>query len=237
MEDKHDKPIPETAIIKETFISPGRILYGGDPWTKDIFMEVDWMKDPGGWGGIGAHEHKMSFEAQGKVIRAFANHYIALHIDDGWMGGGTSVTHYTDNIPYNSQTQFDIFNFKGGETTDLNGDGVLEPRRFSVNRYDIFHYCVYVHSIDGGEGKGDVGGDTFAIGKGVISSIPREAVCFMHELGHNLLGGPPNHFIVDPNGGRHCGDQNCVMYYTGSTNNNLNYCSDCWNALDLAGSF
>jgi len=70
---------------------------------KDIFVEVDWMKKEieGRWYADGSGgkyyvpgftiEYRMKEGAQNKVIRPFGKHDIALHIDDGCMGGGEAI--------------------------------------------------------------------------------------------------------------------------------------------------
>ncbi|OYT46477.1 hypothetical protein B6U90_01045, partial [Thermoplasmatales archaeon ex4484_6] len=76
---------------------------------KDIFVEVDWMKKEieGRWyadGSVGKYyvpgftiEYRMKEGAQNKVIRPFGKHDIALHIDDGCMGGGEAIPYQETN--------------------------------------------------------------------------------------------------------------------------------------------
>lgn len=154
------------------------------------------MKDQGGWGGIGAHEHSMNEEAQGKVIKAFAAHNIALHIDDGWMGGGGSVTH-KDNI----------------DNDFVDGNGFYRTTYFvneNPGRENIFYWCLFAHRNDPhdepGIGSVDDEGEAVAfnldtygfvvfdnvLGAGFdgnwnwISHETKQACDFMHELGHTL---------------------------------------------------
>lgn len=53
-----------------------------DDSTKDIFIEIDWLKASTEMGGDG-HEHKPKLEALKKVAAAFREHGIRLHFDVG----------------------------------------------------------------------------------------------------------------------------------------------------------
>ncbi len=84
-------------------------MWGANPFMRDIFIEVDWMdtKFEIDWERTISHYvatgnfipvyqytiYKMSETAQNLVTKPFGKHDIALHIDDGCMGGGTSVTY------------------------------------------------------------------------------------------------------------------------------------------------
>ncbi|RLF68594.1 MAG: hypothetical protein DRN57_03490, partial [Thermoplasmata archaeon] len=113
---------------------------------KDIFVEVDWMKKEieGRWyadGSVGKYyvpgftiEYRMKEGAQNKVIRPFGKHDIALHIDDGCMGGGNSII-MTDELKYLSNDENDVLynqNFR-----DKNPD-----------RIGIFHWVIFCNKLE-----------------------------------------------------------------------------------------
>jgi len=142
----------------------------------DIFVEVDWMEG-----------HEMSDEAVAKVLWAFARHGIALHIDRGEMGGGTSVPHKTpitfgENDP-NHPTYLDFFD-------DYKNNPNPAQDTFADCKKCIFHYCMFVHKFWFNEngwsenfaGVAD-GSANLMIADEVVND---EAKVFMHELGHNL---------------------------------------------------
>ena len=108
---------------------------------------------------------------------------------------------------------------------------------FNSVRDNVFHYCLFAGTNqNSGEGIGVVGGDTFIISPGYCDDGYRVAVCFMHELGHNILG-VPTHFINDPGDSNpdkdHCPNK-CTMDRTGTHNGKdvLGYCSSCWAVIE-----
>lgn len=154
-----------------------------DPFSQDIFVEIDFMR-------IGNLEKTCSFPEESKqlVWRAFAKHNIALHIDDGKMGGGGEA------IPFEKElTVTKLMELR--ERYFLHGD----PFNW---RRGVFHYAVI--TCFGIEAFGRrVGGmafhtDSFFLAQMRIARwIPifylrgsnyriAMAGAFMHELGHNL---------------------------------------------------
>jgi len=153
---------------------------------QDIFVEVDWMTG-----------HRMEERPRNLVIRALGRHDITLHIDaryapanqrlacilgnkfpadDGCMGGGGNIGRHDDYVDYNTQA---------GDFNDL---WDFRDNFFATEREDIFHYCLFAHERSSGStlvGWGAYGSDTFIIYDNVISD---QAMVFMHELGHNILG-------------------------------------------------
>ena len=197
---------------------------------KDIFVEVDWMKEPDG------KEYGFSEEAQNKVIKAFGNHEIILHIDDGCMGGGGNLddTYYRYSTSYTHRGTYDDYN-----------DFFDYKHNFfdSTNRNGIFHYCLIAHykyDIDSGSVQKNKGGTTY-LGYTSDFAIWGEgssdyAKSFQHELGHNLLG---NKHDATHNGGIYLDDKghhnikSCIME---SSSKGSDYCSRCWSELNLAKS-
>lgn len=147
-----------------------------NPFYRDVYIEVDWAE--------GATPltppYRMPERSKQYLLSVFARHGIALHIDDGWMGGG-------EEIPYDEEPSFDRLYrtyFLGGFTGD---------ERW---RQGVFHYAVLWGP---NPGKKSVGGfnfcqDGFVVCVGTIRTYRlREearttttASLFMHELGHNL---------------------------------------------------
>ena len=82
--------------------------------------------------------HEFTSEAKAKVIQAFESHGITLHIDTGNMGGGGEILSHVNNLPFSHAALFDFYNYKNGETADINGDGIIEPMHFNQNRRGIF---------------------------------------------------------------------------------------------------
>jgi hypothetical protein len=163
--------------------------WGAQSDRQDIFVEVDWMADEKNaielipeWGTYREYsylvEYKMSNEAKEKVILAFfkACKYgvnITLHIDDGCMGGGNSIT-------YAKKLSIDEANN-------------LYDNEFTNNRKGIFYYCVRAFLNPSGDDT--VGGkafhipnDWFVMYMGIWSAdnegkMTRNCI---HELGHDL---------------------------------------------------
>jgi hypothetical protein len=120
------------------------------------------------------------------------------------MGGGGPIPHQ-DSITWHD----DVLDIKWGENWDTNGNGRVDigtdnlHGNFDVNRWKIFHYCLFVHTKDGGGlgtsegpnwGFGDdfvicdanIGGDGWDNDWNWITHEIKETSLFMHELGHNI---------------------------------------------------
>jgi len=153
-----------------------------DPFSKDIFLEVDGMEGKYSW----SKPYMIPKESQYLLCNAFARHNITLHIDDGCMGGGGEL------IPYREV---------------LTGHGMGDARTKYFLHWDhhnwrlgVFHYAIISSQIDFSRPVGgcafDV--DSFAIGEQYVrnwawafylqgSNYHRAfASVVMHELGHTL---------------------------------------------------
>ena len=160
-----------------------------------------------------------------------------LHIDDGSMGGGGTITHH------------DKF------TDDVESD--CKDNYFSNERKGIFHYCVFAHKNKDGSntklGSADGPGYFFVIfDANSDDGNKKQEIEFMHELGHNLIGhwNPGNrdhnpnadHLKNrdgnDSNGREHCMN-NCALKRAKDTDwfteRPVNYCSDCCDAIRFDG--
>ncbi|MFA5771359.1 MAG: hypothetical protein WC974_01325 [Thermoplasmata archaeon] len=229
-----DKPVPTSPITTSTFVSPSQAIYMGDPWTKDIFVEVDWMG-----GCVYYGDHRMRTDAVNKVITVFAQHGIILHIDDGNMGGGTIVSPHNYNVGLENGGTFYT---------------VYKSNNFATTRNGIFYYCLFVHRIcmNGADSTGwaeDIPGDDFGIGDDNIRSVvyplrpfdsPEflQAVVFMHELGHalGLLHIDSNDNVPDnPNEAKSAmwTTENWIQMITQTLY--LDYHQNEWAALNFAG--
>jgi len=176
---------------------------GPHPLCKDVYVEVDFMKQER---AAGEPPHQLVQGAVKPVVEAFARRAIRLHVDLGWAigagqttrnGGGEKMTHVAP-LPISARgIVFTSFCFKNGESvTDVNGDGFQEPRHFNTLRKGSFRYAVIAHNGSNPAGLGvseRVGGDDMIIYEGTISkargagAAGGTAAVFMHELGH-LLG-------------------------------------------------
>ena len=166
-------------------------LMGAKVFVKDIFVEVDWMKD---W-----RRHRPTKEALRLVVDAFSRQRIALHLDDGSLGGGNEVGHQDSTWFLDHPLLSDFWDIKR-----LN---------FDPNRTLVFRYALYVHTIAftpvGIAGMAEIGGNDFIIAshvlEGYVNRVYVQAAVFMHELGHTLnlrhggnddIGCKPNHISV-----------------------------------------
>jgi len=149
-------------------------IYGSNPLFKDIFVEVDWMKETSG------KEYKFPENSQNKVIKRFGKHSICLHIDDGCMGGGGSLNKYDSKFSDTIETQLKNNNYGTGSN-----------KGFTPGRKHIFHYFVIADKNNKGSstawGFGEYMSD-FAVQYGGTVRASDQAHNFMHELGHNILG-------------------------------------------------
>jgi len=189
---------------------------GADPSHKDIFVEIDYMVDPGSCIGgvcVFGHSHKPKPEAIAKVVEAFRDapvsnpdgiHGINLHVDFGpetpmKLVRGTWVTwgslSRSNALPHDDDLSWTEFY-------------ALKNANFDAARRQIFHYAIFAHFLDGKRctsGEGYMPGSDFIVSLGGwgaivgggpgcdaparrlnVGSVDQQAGTFMHELGHNL---------------------------------------------------
>ena len=177
---------------------------GADPLHKDVFVEIDWLESPKVW-FIPARDHEPKASALKLVVEAFADAPvenpdgstgITLHIDAGPgspMDGETPWGSYSRaeaiSVPlagtlgtgYNNSYDWDPFDtFKEAE--------------FDAERAEIFHYCIFAHTLPGnmtGISRGEAdGASDFIVADGARGgeslTVLQQSGTFMHELGHNL---------------------------------------------------
>ncbi len=151
---------------------------GADPTVPDIFVEIDFMVQP----GPGGHSHQPMNAALTLVVNAFAAQGIALHPDTGAapfnLGGGNSLGHQA------------VMGFGQG-----NPDfAATKTQNFdNNNRCNVFHYNTWVHDHrpnSSSSGRAEIGGDDLIVSLGSWpnqnGTLLQQAGTFMHELGHNL---------------------------------------------------
>ncbi|MCU0798134.1 MAG: hypothetical protein MUC62_00485 [Candidatus Thermoplasmatota archaeon] len=160
--------------------------WGAQPDRKDIFVEVDWMVRE--WFddySFTKKELKLNQEMKDKLILLFfkqieKNYSFTLHIDDGYMGGGTQLD-YQPRI---------YINKKNGGFNDLQ-DFYLN-NFYYILRQGVFHYCVIGNEVfSNGESEdtdwvpGVSTKGHFIIG-GEFHTQEKMANVFLHELGHTF---------------------------------------------------
>ncbi len=149
---------------------------GANPYKKDVFLEIDWMKQP----TPESPSNKPSQTLLTEVTQLFAAHDITLHVDTGELGGGEEIP-YTPSFSYADLRDFYWNYFLHN---DLNN-----PRK------GIFHYAFI---CDKGPGAGHTFFgwdelDSFEISANTLQekqpSYSRDRLIVggsVHELGHTL---------------------------------------------------
>lgn len=153
-----------------------------DPFSKDVFVEVDFMKAKNPW----ETDYTFPKQSQWMVENAFAKHNITLHIDDGWNGGG-------DYVPYDDA-------LTGKELQAIRWKYFLNEDANNWKR-GVFHYAIMCSNIYWSFRP--AGGrmfyiDAFTVGVKYVRDwlwalrlqgsdyYTALASVWMHELGHNL---------------------------------------------------
>lgn len=168
----------------------------------DIFVEVDYMTNDN-------HSHKPNDDAMRKVIKAFAEKGIRLHIDYGeeaiisygdsqtWgdLSNAEPIVHKEDLEPPDGSWNV----VEGWEAFDA-----IKSNHFRSERWPIFHYGIFGHNLGGGmpdysgisrNSTASLnafrnGASDFVISLGEAEnqtgSLIEQSGTFMHELGHNL---------------------------------------------------
>lgn len=165
---------------------------GANPKHKDIFVEIDWMRDDN-------HSHKPKAVAITYVERAFKNapvtnpdgiNGITIHLDTGTLGGGNSVAHDQNLSPL--WTEFDV----------------IKDANFNPVRRRIFRYCLFAHNYNSTSSSGcarDIPASDFVVTLGSwnshVGTTKQQAGTLMHELGHTLglRHGGKDHMHYKPN--------------------------------------
>jgi hypothetical protein len=169
---------------------------GANPLHKDIFLEIDYMVQPGLFG----HTHKPKAAALQRVIQAFANAPVSnpdgttgihIHID---AGSDTIMNPVTGEL-WGNRSQSEALAHQdqlGSDSYDWTGFDVLKGDHFNQARSKVFHYCVFAHNIMGTTSgiARDIPSSDFIVALGgwtdSVGTDLEQAGTLMHELGHNL---------------------------------------------------
>lgn len=170
-----------------------------DPLIKDIYVEIDWMKD-----AVSSKEYKPTSTQMGLVAGMYAAQGINFHADIGQYGGGHELPSYVQYLHRDSVGSVpDYADYK------LGGDGVSS--NFATNRFGIWHYIIYGNRYateDGESGSSGwaeiLGSDSFISG-GVVDDDSRVtdgdravANTITHELGHNFCLSSERVYLEQP---------------------------------------
>jgi len=157
-------------------------MYCAHPFKQDIYIETDFMeKEPGLFG----YEHVFWEESQQMLMDKFTEHGIAVHIDDGIMGGGGEYfPFYEKYIAQESGLASEYYKY-----------------HFADARKGVFRYCIIVHNAGWAHPQDyKLAYDVMGIpsNKNFYKNVynpnawsPRlqriaMSVAVMHELGHTL---------------------------------------------------
>jgi hypothetical protein len=159
-----------------------------DPYTQDIYIEVDGMKK----GGLFDKDHILYEESKQIIIERFCRHGINVYIDNGWPGGPSNGG--GELLPYVEKKK------------SWDSGMVLQyyKHHFPDERKEIFRYIIICGNLGSGYCGNTVfnrfdtilmGSSTKAILKLWLAYTPRTkrtmlASLFLHELGHSLSIGP-----------------------------------------------
>jgi PKD repeat protein len=180
---------------------------GADFQHKDIFIEIDWMVDPGPTG----HSHRPKDDAIEIVVDSFNNSPvynpdgttgIHLHVDYGsnspltWGAADTWGTLSNGN-PLDHIDMLGEYVDKdyawSGNTEGITYFDDIKAGNFSEDREPIFHYSMWIHDFNSkgssGRARGIPSSDFMvSLGQalGNVGTTGAQAGTFMHELGHNI---------------------------------------------------
>lgn len=184
---------------------------GARPFHKDIFVEIDYMVDPGlctFLGCVFGHSHRPKPEAIAIVVQSFARAPVSN--PDGSLGISLHVE-VDNSISHRNHLATSGENWK----TALNRLKDEEGRFISYKKA-IYHYALFAHYISEAEARYsgvsanqdgplfDLGASDFLVSLGGslgFETVSNQAGTFMHELGHNLglRHGGADELIRKPN--------------------------------------
>lgn len=130
---------------------------GADPNIKDIFVEIDYMVEPGRcFLGVcvGGHSHKPNDDAIVSVVYRFLlEEGIYLHVDYGpnspsW---GDTITwgNLSNGERLEHQEDLNESNQPWDNPENWPGFDAIKISHFRPERADIFHYALFVHDLGG----------------------------------------------------------------------------------------
>jgi hypothetical protein len=159
-----------------------------DPRTRDVYMHVNWMVDPGETCNVfftcGDHNHRPSDSELQRIYDNFANHNsgssrldsVNVHVYmDGETRHADQITWAEDKHINDGEDSNEVYDWK----QDL----------FPSEREGVFHYALFAHENENNSaGKGELFGDDLAVFDATRASSDDVERTWMHELGHNTLG-------------------------------------------------
>lgn len=185
-----------------------------DPSIKDLYVENDWMKEP----GLLGRSFKPNTAQLTVVEEAFADQDITVHFDTGQYGGGNELPAYTEDMSfYRDENATDFYDYKYGNSAIA--------VNFDVDRYRIWHYMISGYSypqIPNSSGASYVGDDDSFISVGLLEDTTSSGIddviagTILHELGHSLCLSDTLHYVNQ--------SQDCV-YGGVHAKNDLTYAS------------
>ncbi len=149
-------------------------VLGSDPLRKDVFLEIDWMEDE-------TISEKALPSAINPIVRKFAAHDIALHVDWGRLtGDGGNAVPLDDRLEGLDEIYY-----------------AIKDANFAEERMGVYHYCLFAHRLGSDNGLAEVEGDDLALGianardsyfggSRVFDAFLQQGT-LIHELGHNFV--------------------------------------------------
>lgn len=159
-----------------------------NPTQKDLYVEIDWMKES----GFNGRSLKPTSTQIDNVKSAYATKGIAAHFDTGQYGGGNEFPMYTQSLRFIPDTNnLDFYDYK-------NGNGSIMAN-FNTNRSRIWHYVISGYRYNeypDSSGASYAGDDDSFISTGLIKDSQSGfgyldvdtaiSGTLIHELGHSL---------------------------------------------------
>ena len=178
-------------VFCDTEVTPYVCAYP-DPLVQDIYVEVDWMKDPST-----NRVFKPTDTQVGLVVAMFVSEDINLHVDIGQLGGGNELVDYVEHLRMEPTADtLDFFDHKNGN------DGVI--RSFSTDRLGIWRYMIYGNKYSNDDGNStssgwaSILGDNLFVAGGIAETLANDravANTIAHELGHSLCLSPSRVYL------------------------------------------
>lgn len=169
-----------------------------NPTQKDIYVEIDWMKNSSN------QVFKPTNSQLSLVEDMYADKGINFHADTGQYGGGNELAVYTHSLSRVATSgQVDFWDYKNG------GDGIAA--NFSSDRSLIWRYLIYGYEYASSSGTSsgwsEVMGDDIFISGGWINNLSGLASLdraiantIAHETGHALCLSSVQVFVEQPAG-------------------------------------
>lgn len=194
--------IPDCAEVPgATFAGMPLYEWGARSGQTDIFIELDYMDATNNGAQTGDEGILPNRQALDKVVAAFAEKDIHLHIDVGNLFDQTSGTNPSAyDLGGGEQVPFARYVTLGDATATQASAYDYKASYFSIERLPIFHYALFGNrqsASNASSGLGELEGNDFIVtlgengfssftSNGLTQLVNYQAMTFMHELGHNL---------------------------------------------------